>query len=259
MLHLRPVFKNLQSKQFIARSVLLNRSFVSSRPVLSVDELDVKTHIHFRASPRPHPLHAKPDFDPAKYYDDNIGDHTGRQQNHIWSLEEIDEKMNNLYRHKPQTMADTFMNKLMYGLYHTFNFFTGYVPTNPSVRAIQWRLILLESIAGVPGFVAGGFRHFRSLRKLQPDHGWIHTLLEEAENERMHLLICLNMFQANKITRFLVIAAQYGMTPFLMTTYLIHPKSMHRFVGYLEETGNKFSLTYLFLSFLSFTIHSLLK
>lgn len=25
----------------------------------------------------------------------------------------------------------------------------------------------------------------RSLRKMERDHGWIHTLLEEAENERM--------------------------------------------------------------------------
>lgn len=199
-------------------------------------DLDSKTHVHFRASPRPHPLNAKP-ADANKYYEENIGDHTGRQQNHIWTLEELDEKMNNLYRHKPQSFSDHVMNKLMYGLYHTFNFMTGYSAKDPSVRAIQWRLILLESIAGVPGFVAAGFRHFRSLRRLQQDHGWIATLLEEAENERMHLLICLNTFQAGPVTRSLVLAGQYVMTPFLMAIYLVHPKSMHRFVGYLEETA----------------------
>jgi hypothetical protein len=37
---------------------------------------------------------------------------------------------------------------------------------------------VLESIAGVPGFVAAGFRHFHSLRKLTRDFGWIGTLLE---------------------------------------------------------------------------------
>lgn len=35
--------------------------------------------------------------------------------------------------------------------------------------------------------VAGTLRHLNSLRKMKRDHGWIHTLLEEAENERMHL------------------------------------------------------------------------
>ena len=116
----------------------------------------------------------------------------------------------------------------MYGMYHTFNFLTGYTQTNPSVQSIEWRLIVLESVAGVPGFVAAGkcesfthqinefsryfgikydisclfnnagFRHFRSLRTLKRDHGWIATLLEEAENERMHLLLCLNKFEASK-------------------------------------------------------------
>ena len=126
----------------------------------------------------------------------------------------------------------------MYGLYHTFNFITGYTPINPSVKAIEWRLIVLESIAGVPGFVAAGFRHFQSLRLLRRDYGWIPTLLEEAENERMHLLVCLNMFQASMVTRTMVIAAQLVMTPFLMGLYTVYPKSLHRFVGYLEVKFN---------------------
>ncbi len=125
----------------------------------------------------------------------------------------------------------------MYGLYHTFNFITGYTASNPSVHSIEWRLIMLESIAGVPGFVAAGFRHFRSLRTLKRDYGWIPTLLEEAENERMHLRLCLEEFGANTLTRYLVVGAQCVMVPMLMTVYLVHPKSMHRFVGYLEETA----------------------
>jgi hypothetical protein len=102
---------------------------------------------------------------------------------------------------------------------------------------MEWRLIILESVAGVPGFIGAGFRHFRSLRNLKRDHGWIATLLEEAENERMHLLVCLQMFKASFVTRFLVLAAQVTLTPFLITLYAIHPKSVHRFVGYLEETA----------------------
>lgn len=203
------------------------------------DGLDASSHVHFRASARPHPLNAKPKDIRTKVPipDELIGDHTGRQQNHIWKPEELRERMNTLYRHSPKTAADFVMNKLMYSLYHTFNFFTGYTPVNPSVQSMEWRLILLESVAGVPGFVAAGFRHFRSLRNLQRDHGWIATLLEEAENERMHLLLVLNHFKAGYITRTLVVAAQYLMTPFLMTVYMFNPKAMHRFVGYLEETA----------------------
>ena len=44
----------------------------------------------------------------------------------------------------------------MYGLYNSFNFLTGYKEINPSVQSIEWRLIVLESVAGVPGFVAAG-------------------------------------------------------------------------------------------------------
>ena len=36
---------------------------------------------------------------------------------------------------------------------------------------------MLETVAGVPGMIAGMARHFYSLRKLTRDHGWIHTLL----------------------------------------------------------------------------------
>ena len=128
-------------------------------------------------------------------------------------------------------------------LYHSFNFITGYKADNPTVRSIEWRLIILESVAGVPGFVGAGFRHFRSLRALQRDHGWISTLLEEAENERMHLLVFLRMFQTSFITRSVVIGAQFTIAPFLTLLYLVHPPAVHRFVGYLEETGEKQQLS----------------
>jgi hypothetical protein len=40
-------------------------------------------------------------------------DHTGRQQNHIWSKEELEEAMSTLYRHQPKTWSDHVMNKLV--------------------------------------------------------------------------------------------------------------------------------------------------
>ena len=108
---------------------------------------------------------------------------------------------------------------------------------DPSPRACAYRLIILESIAGVPGMVAAVLRHFTSLRTLRRDHGWIHTLLEEAQNERMHLLVCLKMFDAGIATRIVVTLAQYVMVTVLTATYIIKPKLLHRFVGYLEETA----------------------
>ena len=130
------------------------------------------------------------------------------------------------------------MNAIMYSLYHTFNWVTGYEEKNPTTKSIEWRLIVLESVAGVPGFLAAAVRHFQSLRLLKRDHGWIATLLEEAENERMHLIVCLTMFKATRITRFLVVSAQITLTPSLLLLYLVHPKAVHRFVGYLEETAS---------------------
>ena len=107
------------------------------------------------------------------------------------------------------------------------------------MKSVEWRLIMLESVAGVPGFVAAGIRHFRSLRTLQRDHGWIVTLLEEAENERMHLMVCMDTFKAGFGTRLAVIGVQAVLVPILFSLYVVHPKSVHRFVGYLEETACK--------------------
>jgi len=157
--------------------------------------------------------------------------------NHIWSHHDIEVRLHNLHQHKPETPSDHVMHALMFSLYKAFNWVTGFKPENTPVRAVEWRLIVLESFAGVPGFMAAMFRHFRSLRTLRRDHGWIHTLLEEAENERMHLLICMKMFKANFVTRLLVLAAQVCMTPILAAVYVVHPRAVHRFVGYLEETA----------------------
>jgi hypothetical protein len=123
-------------------------------------------------------------------------------------------------------------------------------------RSIEWRLIILESFAGVPGFLGAMFRHFSSLRSLKRDHGMIYTLLEEAENERMHLLVCLKMFDASMFTRALVITAQTTMVPFLALIYLLKPSAVNRFVGYLEETAVD---TYLNVVTHAETVHTLAR
>ena len=97
------------------------------------------------------------------------------------------------------------------------------------------RFIFLETLAGIPGIVAGTLRHLHSIRRFQPDQGWIKTLLEESYNERMHLLTFLDMYRPGWLMRFMVFAAQGVFYNTMFVSYLISPRVCHRFVGYLEE------------------------
>ncbi|KAB8255983.1 alternative oxidase-domain-containing protein [Aspergillus pseudonomiae] len=97
------------------------------------------------------------------------------------------------------------------------------------------RFIFLESVAGVPGMVAAMLRHLKSLRRMRRDYGWIETLLEEAYNERMHLLTFLKLSQPGPAMHFMVLAAQCVFFTGFSLAYLISPRICHRFVGYLEE------------------------
>ncbi|KAJ5748586.1 uncharacterized protein N7511_010282 [Penicillium nucicola] len=97
------------------------------------------------------------------------------------------------------------------------------------------RFIFLESVAGVPGMVAGMLRHLKSIRRMRRDHGWIETLLEEAYNERMHLLTFLKLASPGPLMRLMVLGAQCTFFSGFSLAYLISPQICHRFVGYLEE------------------------
>jgi len=97
--------------------------------------------------------------------------------------------------------------------------------------------VVLETVAAVPGMIAGMLRHLRSLRRMERDFGWINKLLEEAENERMHLLTWMQITRPTFVERLLVIAAQMFYTPVYGILYAISPTISHRFVGYLEEVA----------------------
>ena len=72
-------------------------------------------------------------------------------------------------------------------------------------RNYMIRNVFLESVAGVPGMVAGMLRHLRSMRTMRRDNGWIETLLEESYNERMHLLTFLKMAEPGWFMRAMVL------------------------------------------------------
>lgn len=109
--------------------------------------------------------------------------------------------------------------------------------TRYEMTASKWltRCIFLESIAGVPGMVAAFIRHLHSLRLLKRDKAWIETLLDEAYNERMHLLTFIKLGKPSWFTRMIIYVGQGVFCNAFFMLYLLNPKYCHRFVGYLEE------------------------
>ena len=97
------------------------------------------------------------------------------------------------------------------------------------------RAVVLETVAGVPGMVGGTLQHLKSLRRLQNDAGWIKTLLDEAENERMHLMTFIEIAKPNTFERLLIILAQGIFYNLFFLLYLLSSKTAHRLVGYFEE------------------------
>jgi len=152
-----------------------------------------------------------------------------------------------------KTFSDKFASSLVKLARWGFDFVSGYkhkpIPpdSNLTVEQLrergyildehQWlnRILFLETIAGVPGMVAATVRHLTSLRLMRRDSGWIHTLLEEAENERMHLMTFMTLRQPSFFFRAMVLGAQGVFYNLFFLSYLISPRTCHRFVGYLEE------------------------
>jgi len=102
-------------------------------------------------------------------------------------------------------------------------------------RRYGHRAVVLETVAAVPGMVGGVLQHLHSLRRLEGDHGRIRLLLDEAENERMHLLTFLHITQPSRLERLLILLAQGAFFNLYFFLYMISPKTAHRVVGYLEE------------------------
>jgi ubiquinol oxidase len=92
------------------------------------------------------------------------------------------------------------------------------------------RAIVLETVAAVPGMVG-----LTALRRMCDDDGWIRTLLEEAENERMHLMTFVQIAQPNLFERLVIIVVQWVFYVGFFLLYLVSKRTAHRVVGYFEE------------------------
>ena len=129
--------------------------------------------------------------------------------------------------HKPENLSD----KIAFAFTKTMRF----VADTFFKKRYGHRAVVLETVAAVPGMVAGMLIHLKSLRKIQDDKGWIKTLLDEAENERMHLMIFINIAKPTTIERWVILFAQFIFIVMYLFIYLISKRTAHRIVGYFEE------------------------
>ena len=108
------------------------------------------------------------------------------------------------------------------------------------------RAVVLETVAGVPGMVAGVLMHFKSLRSMKTGYGEsIREMLAEAENERMHLMFFIEIAKPNRFERILVLFAQIIFGMFYLFMYLFFTRTAHRMIGYFEDEAVKSYTEYL--------------
>lgn len=97
------------------------------------------------------------------------------------------------------------------------------------------RAVVLETVAAVPGMVGATINHLACLRRMCDDKGWIKTLMDEAENERMHLMTFIEVSKPTMFERAVIIGVQWVFYLFFFALYLVSSKTAHRVVGYFEE------------------------
>ena len=105
-----------------------------------------------------------------------------RMAHPVYSLMDI-EKIEETHV-KPTHFRDYFARTFVKTARKTFDILTRYNENKFHEAGWTNRCIFLETVAGVPGMVGGMARHLTCLRSMKRDNGWIHHLLEEAENER---------------------------------------------------------------------------
>ena len=108
------------------------------------------------------------------------------------------------------------------------------------------RAVVLETVAGVPGMVAGMWLHMKSLRKMKTGYGPdIREMLAEAENERMHLMFFIEIAKPNWFERYLVLLAQLIFMVFYFIVYVVDFRTAHRMIAYFEQEAVKSYTEYL--------------
>jgi ubiquinol oxidase len=131
------------------------------------------------------------------------------------------------FHHAPRDMADRVALVLTRLLRWTADTFFA--------RRYGHRAVVIETVAAVPGMVGATLQHLKALRRMRTENGWIQTLLDEAANERMHLMTFLEIARPTWFERALVLVAQGVFYNLFFFLYLLSPRTAHRMVGYFEE------------------------
>ena len=129
--------------------------------------------------------------------------------------------------YEPKDLRD----KIAYGFVKLLRFFADAF----FAKRYGHRAIVLETVAAVPGMVGGLWQHLHAIRKIRDDAGWIRILLDEAENERMHLMTFIKIAQPNLMERLIIMIVQAVFYNFYFFLYLFSSRTAHRVVGYFEE------------------------
>lgn len=129
--------------------------------------------------------------------------------------------------HTPTGLADRFA----LGLTRLLRFFADTF----FAKRYGHRAIVLETVAAVPGMVGATATHLQCLRRMVDDDGWIRRLMEEAENERMHLMTFIEIARPTGLERLLILFAQWIFYIGFFLLYLVSRRTAHRLVGYFEE------------------------
>ena len=136
--------------------------------------------------------------------------------------------MNSIIKTSAERVSDNFA--------YTMTKFFRFIADSFFSKRYGHRAVVLETVAGVPGMVAGVLMHFKSLRKMKAGYGeQIREMLSEAENERMHLMFFIEIAKPNLIERFIVLFSQLLFGLFYLFMYIFFTRTAHRMIGYFED------------------------
>ena len=132
------------------------------------------------------------------------------------------------------------------GFAYSMTVFFRFIADTFFAKRYGHRAVVLETIAGVPGMVAGMWMHFKSLRSMKAGYGkHIREMLAEAENERMHLMFFIEIAKPNIFERSLVLFSQFLFVAFYFFMYVFFTKTAHRMIGFFEDEAVKSYTEYL--------------
>ncbi len=133
-----------------------------------------------------------------------------------------------MQHHAPVNFSDRFA--------FAFTKFLRFIADTFFAKRYGHRAVILETVAAVPGMVAGMWTHLKSLRQMRTGYGpKIRTLLGEAENERMHLMTFIEISKPTAFERVIVLMAPLIFWHLYFLIYVLFPRTAHRIVGYFEE------------------------